>query len=129
MAVETRAGSPALAIGEALARLIAFGTTVYLARTLGPETYGVVAVAAGVMLYLNQIADSGVELAGMTDAAAGPERATAVVSGALVHRLAAVAAMLIVVWPIGWWLMARPDGPVLALYTLGLPVTAVSVRW
>lgn len=129
MAAETRAGSPALAIGEALARLIAFGTTVYLARTLGPETYGVVAVAAGVMLYLNQIADSGVELAGMTDAAAGPERATAVVSGALVHRLAAVAAMLIVVWPIGWWLMARPDGPVLALYTLGLPVTAVSVRW
>ncbi len=129
MADDAQTGSPALAIGEGLARLIAFGTTVYLARTLGPEIYGVVAVAAGVMLYLTQIADSGVELAGMTDAAAGPERATAVASGALAMRLTTVAAVLLVVWPVGWWLMAQPDGRVLALYSLGLPLTAVSVRW
>jgi O-antigen/teichoic acid export membrane protein len=129
MAATPQAGSPALAIGEGLARLIAFGTTVYLARTLGPEVYGVVAVAAGVMLYLTQIADSGVELAGMTDAAAGPERATAVMSGALALRLTTVGAVLLVVWPVGWWVMAQPDGRVLALYTLGLPMTALSVRW
>lgn len=129
MAATAQAGSPALAIGEGLARLIAFGTTVYLARTLGPEVYGVVAVAAGVMLYLTQIADSGVELAGMTDAAAGPERAAAVMSGALALRLTTVAAVLAVVWPVGWWVMAQPDGRVLALYTLGLPMTALSVRW
>lgn len=129
MAATPQAGSPALAIGEGLARLIAFGTTVYLARTLGPEVYGVVAVAAGVMLYLTQIADSGVELAGMTDAAAGPERAAAVMSGALALRLTTAGAVLLAVWPVGWWVMAQPDGRVLALYTLGLPMTALSVRW
>lgn len=129
MSATPQAGSPALAIGEGLARLIAFGTTVYLARTLGPEVYGVVAVAAGVMLYLTQIADSGVELAGMTDAAAGPERAAAVMSGALALRLTTVGAVLLVVWPVGWWVMAQPDGRVLALYALGLPMTALSVRW
>jgi O-antigen/teichoic acid export membrane protein len=129
MAATPQAGSPALAIGEGLARLIAFGSTVYLARTLGPDVYGVVAVAAGVMLYLTQIADSGVELAGMADAAAGPERAAAVMSGALALRLMTVAAVLLVVWPAGWWVMAQPDGRVLALYSLGLPMTALSVRW
>jgi O-antigen/teichoic acid export membrane protein len=123
------AGSPALALGEGLARLVAFATTVYLARVLGPGLYGVVAVAAGILLYLTQIADAGVELAGMTDAAAGPSRAAAVAGRALAARLAGVACVIGVVAPVGWWLMAQPDGRVLALYTLGLPVTALSVRW
>jgi O-antigen/teichoic acid export membrane protein len=102
---------------------------VYLARTLGPEGYGVVAVAAGVMLYLTQIADAGVELAGMTEAASGPAGATAVARGAIVRRLWIVAVVLAVIVPSGWWGMAQPDGRVLALFALGLPFTAVSVRW
>ncbi|MGE3473373.1 MAG: oligosaccharide flippase family protein, partial [Vicinamibacterales bacterium] len=123
------AGSPALTIGEALARLVAFGTTVYLARTLGPDTYGVVAVAAGVMLYLTQVADSGVELAGMTEASSGATGASAVARGALRHRLAIAGALMRVLWPGGWLVMPQPDGRVLALYTRGLPVAAQSVRW
>ncbi|MEZ5290690.1 MAG: polysaccharide biosynthesis C-terminal domain-containing protein [Vicinamibacterales bacterium] len=123
------AGSPALTIGEALARLVAFGTTIYLARTLGPDTYGVVAVAAGVMLYLTQVADSGVELAGMTEASTGADGATAVARGAILHRLAIAGALMLLLWPAGWLAMPQPDGRVLALYTLGLPVAALSVRW
>ncbi|MFN7979331.1 MAG: polysaccharide biosynthesis C-terminal domain-containing protein [Vicinamibacterales bacterium] len=124
-----RAGSPALALGEALARLVAFGTTVYLARVLGPGLYGVVAVAAGVLLYLTQIADAGVELAGMTDAAGGPARAAAVAGRVIAVRLGVVAVLLALVWPLGWWGMTQPDGAVLALSTLALPFTALSVRW
>lgn len=123
------AGSPALALGEGIARLVAFATTVYLARILGPGLYGVVAVASGILLYLTQIADAGVELAGMTDASAGPLRATTVAGRALAARLVGVACLIAVIAPAGWWLMVQPDGRVLALYTLGLPVTALSVRW
>ncbi len=122
-------GSVALASGEAAARLVAFGTTVYLARTLGPDTYGVVAVAAGVMLYLSQIADSGVELAGMTEASAGPARVNAVLSGMLRHRLRVAAVLLFVLAPACAWFMPQPDGQVLALSVFGLPAVALSVRW
>ena len=122
-------GSLALAMGEAVARLVAFGTTVFLARTLGPESYGVMAVAAGVMLYLSQIADSGVELGGLTDAAAGPARVNEIASSVLSHRLRVAAALLVVVVPAGYWLLPQPDGLVLAVYALGLPAVALSVRW
>lgn len=124
-----RAGSPALALGEALARLVAFGTTIYLARVLGPGLYGVVAVATGVLLYLTQIADAGVELAGMTDAAGGAARASAVAGRVIAVRLGIAAVVMAIVWPLGWWGMAQPDGAVLALSTLALPFTALSVRW
>ncbi len=80
---------------------MAFATTVYLARTLGPDTYGVVAVAAGLMLYLTQIADAGVELAGMTDAASGSARASEVAWGALWCRLRVALALVLVVVPAG----------------------------
>ncbi len=122
-------GSLALAVGEAAARLVAFGTTVYLARTLGPEAYGVVAVAAGVMLYLSQIADGGVELGGMTEAAAGAERVNAILAGVLKYRLRVAAALLFILVPAGAFLLPQPDGLVLALYVFGLPAVALSVRW
>lgn len=122
-------GSLALAAGEAAARLIAFATTVYLARTLGPAIYGVAAVAAGVMLYLAQIADAGVELGGMTDAAAGPTRVNALLSGVLRYRLRIAAVLMLVLVPAGAFLMPQPDGRVLALYVFGLPAVALSVRW
>lgn len=129
MSARAVTGSLALAAGEAAARLIAFATTVYLARTLGPATYGVAAVAAGVMLYLTQIADAGVELGGMTDAAAGPARVTAMLSGVLKQRLRIAAVLMLALVPVGALLMPQPDGRVLALYVFGLPAVALSVRW
>lgn len=129
MAARQVTGSLALAVGEAAARLVAFGTTIYLARTLGPEIYGVAAVAAGVMLYLSQIADSGVELAGMTDAAAGPARVTAILSGLVKYRLRVAAVLMLALVPAGAFLLPQPDGRVLALYVFGLPAIALSVRW
>ena len=128
-ALHAVSGSVALVSGEAAARLVAFGTTVFLARTLGPETYGVVAVAAGVMLYLSQIADSGVELAGLTEASGGPARVNAVLSGLLTYRLRVAAVLLFVLAPACAWLLPQPDGQVLALSVFGLPAVALSVRW
>lgn len=122
-------GSVALAAGEAAARLIAFATTVYLARTLGPAIYGVTAVAAGVMLYLTQLADAGVELGGMTDAAAGPARVNALLSGVLRYRLRIAAVLMLALVLAGAFLLPQPDGRVLALYVFGLPAVALSVRW
>src|SRR5262245_16171850 len=67
----------ALASGEALSRVVAFGTTVYLARVLGAGSYGLIALAAGVNLYLAKAADFGIESMGAQEIArAGGELST-----------------------------------------------------
>lgn len=118
-----------LAGGEAVARIVAFATTVYLARVLGPEMYGAVAVAVGLLLYLTQVADGGVELAGMPVIARAPTEAGAVARTALRWRLAMAVAAVVVVAPIALWVMPQPDGAVLLILSLSLPFTALSVRW
>ncbi len=55
----------ALVSGEAVARLTAFATTIYIARTLGAESYGVIGFALAVILYLSRIADGGMEFFGL----------------------------------------------------------------
>jgi len=51
-----------LGSGEALARMIAFGATVYVARVLGPESYGIIELAAAIVLYFSRVADFGIDL-------------------------------------------------------------------
>ena len=46
-----------LVSGEMVSRVIAFGVTVFVARVLGAEGYGVVAFAVGVNLYFSKLAD------------------------------------------------------------------------
>jgi len=58
-----------LGAGEALARLIAFGVTVYLARLLGAGVYGTIVLAAAILLYATSVTDSGIEQLGVRDVA------------------------------------------------------------
>ncbi|MEP7324700.1 MAG: oligosaccharide flippase family protein, partial [Gemmatimonadota bacterium] len=64
----------ALGAGEAAARLVAFGATIYLARTLGPGSYGVIGLALAVTLYFTYLADCGIETLGVREIAADPSR-------------------------------------------------------
>ena len=64
-----------LGVGEALARVVAFVTMLVVARRLGPSAYGVVGVSAGILLYLTQLADGGIELVGIPAVATDRKRA------------------------------------------------------
>ena len=78
----------ALGGGEVAARVISFGATVYLARTLGAAGYGVIAVAMAIMLYLTYLTDCGVEVLGVREVAAAPTRIGKLVPPVLSLRLA-----------------------------------------
>jgi O-antigen/teichoic acid export membrane protein len=119
----------ALGAGEVAARLIAFGATLLVARRLGPAAYGVVGVASGIMLYLSQVADSGVELVGVPAVAQTPADAGLIGSATLTYRVAWGACIAFVVTAIGLTILPQPDGAVLAEYALSLPLTAASTRW
>src|SRR5881394_4586501 len=51
-----------LGAGEALARLLSFAGTVWIARRMGADAYGIIAVAVAVVSYFNYVADYSVEV-------------------------------------------------------------------
>jgi O-antigen/teichoic acid export membrane protein len=120
-----------LAGGEAIARALSFVAMLIVARRLGPAMYGVIGVASGIMLYLNQIADAGVELSGVSAVARlgrGHSLAELVASALGVRTLIAIALSVVVV-AVGVFAFPQPDGAVLALYSLGLIFVAAGTRW
>ena len=119
----------ALGGGEAAARLLAFAGTVYLARTLSPALYGVVGVAMGVMLYLVQLADAGIELVGVPAIARDPDRAAEVAAPILSLRFLIALALTTGVVVVGVTLLPQPDGAVLAASSLALLAAGLSTRW
>ncbi len=118
-----------LGAGEALARLIAFGTMLLVARRLGPDAYGVIVVAAGIMLYLTQIADGGIELVGVPAVAKARDAVSALASATLTVRVVLALALTAVVVPVGIWVLPAPDGQILAIYAASLCFTALGTRW
>ena len=119
----------ALGGGEAAARLLAFAGTVYLARTLSPALYGVVGVAMGIMLYLVQLADAGIELVGVPAVARDPGRAAEVAAPILSLRFLIALALTAVVVLVGLTVLPQPDGAVLATSSLALLAAGLSTRW
>lgn len=118
-----------LAGGESLARLLAFVAALLVARRLGPSMYGVIGVATGIMLYLNQLVDAGVELSGVPVVARREVPLASLVSAALSVRVVVAIILTLLVGGAGVFLLPQPDGAILALYALGLVFVATGVRW
>lgn len=118
-----------LAIGEAVARVLAFVGTLVIARQLGPAMYGIIGVMSGVLLYFNQVADAGIELSGVPAVARAPDRAGPLASATLTFRLLLATAVTFVVVVVGLAVLPQPDGAILAIYALSLTSVAASTRW
>lgn len=112
-----------------MARLIAFGAIVYLARVLGADGYGVIALAAGIMLYLAQVADFGIEAIGIREIAEDPLRFGTLGPPILGARLALAAVVAALAAAISLAFLPAPEGPVVAAYSLTLLPVALSTRW
>ncbi len=119
----------ALGAGEAIARLIAFAATVYLARTLGPGAYGIIGLATAVLLYFTYMADCGIETLGVREIAADHTRAGTVAPAVLALRLGVAAALVLLLAGAGLLFLPQPDGAVLAVYGLTLLGVGANTRW
>ena len=83
-----------LGVGEAAARLIAFATTLVIARRLGAEGLGIVSFAFAVLLYLQRVVDAGFDLGiGIREAAARRQNLRDFVPPVLMFRLALAAGL------------------------------------
>lgn len=118
-----------LGAGEIGARLIAFGATVYLARTLGASAYGVVVLATAVLLYLNVLTDCGIDMLGVQEIAAGPDALVATVPEVLGARLLVATALAATTSLVGLTVLPQPEGGVLAAYSMTLLAVGLGTRW
>ena len=118
-----------MGLGDGLARLLSFGATIYLARVLGADGYGVVALALGIALYLQQLVDYGVEALGIRRVAAARTDAAAMAGAYLAGRMALAITLLAITAVAATVFLPDPEGPVLALYALTLFPIALSTRW
>jgi len=124
-------GFLALGLGEAFSRLIAFAaTTVFAARVLGPDRYGMIGVAIAVALFLNRIADLGFELGlGVREIAADQRFLDTTVPSAIVLRTAIALTLALGGGAIAMVTMPEPDGYVLALQLFTLLAVGIGPRW
>jgi O-antigen/teichoic acid export membrane protein len=118
-----------LGIGEALAQLISFGATVYLARRLGADAYGMIVLATVVMSYIGPVMDSGVELLGVHDVARDPATLPSLLPTYLGGRLFLAAVLIAAVDAVGLLLLPPVEGSILAAYVFLLAPMALSTRW
>ncbi len=118
-----------LGVGEAAARAIGFAGTVYVARRLGADAYGVVAVAAAIVLYFTYVADLAQELIGAREVAARPAAVEQLVPALVTARLAAALACIVVLGVFGLVILPQPDGAMLATTALTLLTVACSTRF
>lgn len=119
----------ALGVGETAARLVAFAVTVYLARTLGADRYGLLVAALTVVMYLTFVVDAGMEMVGVKAVAADPERVPALLARVLGSRLVIATAILVVTAALAAALLPPQDGQALTLYAGTLFGTALGTRF
>ncbi|MGD2112139.1 MAG: flippase [Gammaproteobacteria bacterium] len=119
----------ALGSGEALSRIIAFVATIYIARVLGADGYGVIAFAVGVNLYLSKIADFAIEWVGSKEIAAHRDSLKELTSALMGARLALALVLTGISVLVVQFLMPDPERYVLELYFLTMIPIAASTKW
>jgi len=118
-----------LSAGELLARVIGFLATIYVARQLGVEAYGVLGFAFALMLYAFQFADLGLEQLGPREVADHRDALEPLISSVLITRFAASAVMAVVLAASGLFFLTKPEGNVLAVYGLVLLAVGGNAKW
>ena len=118
-----------LGLGEAVARLVGFAGTVYVARRLGVDAYGIIAVAAAIVLYFSHVADYSVEILGARAIARDRGNVDGLAPPLVVARLQIAAACIAVLGVAGFFVLPQPDGAILAVSSLTLLSVAGSTRF
>jgi O-antigen/teichoic acid export membrane protein len=118
-----------LGSGEIFTRLITFIATIYVARVLGPESYGIVGFALAVTLYLSWFTDFGIELLAPREIAREPERMRDLAPSLVAARtlIAITCAVCMVVFSMLF--LPEPDATVFAVCGLTLLPVGLGIRW
>jgi|GEM_PF-1194310 len=118
-----------LGSGDAIARLISFSITIFIARELGAASFGVIGFASAILIYFTVLTEGGVEAAGPREIAFDKSRIETLVSSVLAFRSLVAILLAICLAAASNWLLLPPEATVLGTYALVLFGTAANLRW
>jgi len=118
-----------LGSGEALTRLVTFLATIYIARVLGPESYGIVGFALAVTLYFSWFTDFGAELLAPRELARDPERMRDLAPSLVAARTLIAIVCAIAIAAFSLLFLPEPDATVFAVCGLTLLPVGLGIRW
>jgi O-antigen/teichoic acid export membrane protein len=118
-----------LASGELVSRLIGFIATIYIARTLGAEAYGIIGFGLAILLYATTLADAGLEHTGPREVADTGGRLDVLVSSLLIARFLWATIIAAVVVLGATLFFSGVERSVLSLYGLALLPIGAYTRW
>jgi O-antigen/teichoic acid export membrane protein len=115
--------------GEVIGRVFAFASMLYAARHVGAASYGIVAFAATITLYLGKLADFGIETIGTDEIAKRRNEIPRVASAILCLRLAITVILASAAGAVAGLVLKDPERTVFALYFVTLLPIALSTKW
>jgi O-antigen/teichoic acid export membrane protein len=120
----------ALLAGDVGSRIVGFAVTIYLARVLSPEGFGLISIGLAVLGHLSLVASPGISLFETRNVAASMGTSHERAGGVLMVRILLAALVCTITWGI---IMLIPDrgipGYVTLLYVASLLPMAVSLDW
>jgi len=118
-----------LVSGEVVSRVIAFGVTVFIARVLGAEGYGVIAFALGINLYFSKLADFAVEWVGAREISKLRDSFEHLAAAIMGVRLGVILLLTVISIGIVQLTLPQPERDVLSLYLLTMLPLAANTKW
>lgn len=118
-----------LGAGELVSRLIGFAGTIYVARNLGVEMYGVIGLGFAVFVYGGILADCGLDHTGPREVVNARERLARLVWSMLVTRTAAAVLIGVILLAGSALFLDGVEQSVLAVYSLALLPVGLNLRW
>lgn len=122
------AGFGLLAVGEVLARLLGLASTILMARVLGPDGFGLVALGTTLVAWTALGVDAGTELLAVRDLGRDPARLRTIAEPLLGLRLAMALTFMSLAVGAGV-AVGGMDAHVLSLFALALPALALNPRF
>ncbi len=120
----------ALLAGDLGSRFLGFVVTIYLARVLSPEGFGLISIGVAVLGHLTLVASPGISLLETRNVAASEGMTATRAGGVLMVRIILAALVCTIVWGIVMLLPGRGmPGYVILIYVASLLPMAVSLDW
>ena len=114
--------------GLAGQRLLAFVTTLVLARGLGPEGFGIYAFAGVYIFFFGFLADLGIEKVVTREIASHPQQAGHLLGNAILLKLGLCAVAVPAAWAVAWWWdMGDEARACVMIAALGLPLSIETI--
>jgi O-antigen/teichoic acid export membrane protein len=119
-----------VSISDVAAKGLGFLATVYIARTLGPGSYGLITVALSALGYLMWIADLGLSNIGIRETAREPEQRTFRAREIFITKMGiGFAVFLLSYWVLPLLQLGGLQAEIIRWYLFSILIYSVSIEW